>query len=567
LGWLRGAAAGVALLWAGAAGAFTLETAFTSGCHEELTLSALERGGWPGGRTPPAATDLHRSLQQNLPFRTPEGADPWTLSLLIGVRQNDLHGAAPWRLPEMVKVHQQDALQAEHCLRQSGQDGPAGDGEALAQCRAFILSELKLALSSEGVGTTLAQVERVPLSLLFQEVSQEDGVEVSTYAYHLGRALHALQDSFTHSFRNPATGQVRHVFNYVDPAVASDFDAGRDGHAHLDLFDTCSGTRPEEQGRMQMATEASAALITALADTSGGPQEQLARAGSTLARSLGHEPGCTEENGWCGSAAALEDEQAEEAAGCQAAASGVLAPGAMLLARLLSRRRRPSRPVSRRDAPAMALGLVLGLVLLTPGPAGAEERGATRGPLRAAPTSGAPAALGAAAPAPAARDGAAVPPPATSRPRTLGLVVTASGSVDQGGLSVGLATRVGLSERLTLGLDAEWSPWMTPLYGAFSAGVANAYATAQWRWASLGGLELRSSLNLGTSVLLFEAYGARPGAVGLFAGGSLLQAAVRLSPDLWLEVRPELALSAPSLGGVPLVYRQYRLGLGLQWNL
>src|SRR5690606_7511519 len=110
-------------------------------------------------------------------------------------------------------------------------------------------------------------------------------VELSlpAYAFHLGRALHALQDSYTHSFRHPETSAVRHVLNWVEGNGALAHDLERDGHPHLGALDECA-ERPDP--REARAIAASAELMAALADPSGGRAGRLARATAVLDRRL-----------------------------------------------------------------------------------------------------------------------------------------------------------------------------------------------------------------------------------------------------------------------------------------
>ena len=144
-----------------------------------------------------------------------------------------------------------------------------------------------------------------------------------------------------------------------------------------------------------------------------------------------------------------------------------------------------------------------------------------------------------------------------------GLRAFVGGSLDRGGFDAGIGAHRALSSRLTLGADFEFSPWFDLIALAVAPGVANGYGTLRWAWITLPQFALRSTAHLGTSVLLFKAVGAPAGSVGAFAGLALLDVALRLSPSLWLELTPEVTLSAPLLRATPLVYRQYRLNIGL----
>jgi uncharacterized protein (TIGR03382 family) len=262
-------------------------------------------------------------LADNLPVSV-DGAtsDPWTMALVIGVRFNDLKGFESLDLPALAEVHHRQDGQNEHCLRRDSDDGPEGDVSAVAACRGFIASEIDRALE-----TDLTATEPVLVALAYEPSAE---VGINSYAFHAGRALHALQDSFTHSFRSPDGMRIRHVLNFVDPSEESDYSRGRDGFEHLSALDECRGSASADR-RKTLATQASAELLAAIADTTGGVDGRRARALAVIDRWVVLEPGCTIENDWCEAPERLE-------AGCSATPAGSLSP--MLLVLVLAIRRR-----------------------------------------------------------------------------------------------------------------------------------------------------------------------------------------------------------------------------------
>lgn len=316
-----------------AAHAYTIETPVTDGCHERITAAALTQAGWPDGAQPPAPDAGQKVLADNLPFHLPTTRDAWTVAMLAGVRDNDLHGASATDLPEHVEVDFAPASQPEHCLRTSDQDFAAGDVQAAQACHDYILEEVALALG-DAEAVDLAATEPVQIALKYQRTV----VPLPRYAYRLGRALHALQDGFTHTYRSPDMRRIWEVFNYVDPALASDYNPTRDGRAHVSDFDHCTDTDAPGQTRVAAATQASADLLAALADGSGGREGRLARADAVLQGYLQVDPGCSVSNDWCG---ALEsyaaDPTGSSSKGC-AAAPGVISASALLAGLGLFRR-------------------------------------------------------------------------------------------------------------------------------------------------------------------------------------------------------------------------------------
>lgn len=330
--WVAGCAA-VVVMGASTAQAFTLETAVTDGCHERITLKAIARASWPGNASAPGVTHDDEVLANNLPFSVPRGSDRWSMALVVGVRDNDLEGHAFSDLPELAAVHSGDD-QASHCLRSADQDFDQGDADALKACREFIHHEIDLAVGT-GDLPELSATEDVMVSLRFQR----QAVPLSRYAFHMGRAMHALQDSYAHSFRESSSEEVVSVLNYVEAIFAPKFDVKRDGAAHLGTLDQCQGSDFALR-RADEAAAASTALLEAAA-LSLTQTERHQKIDAVLDGSLRYLAGCDSENEWCG---ALDGtgmvSPAEQPKGCSVAPSGsLLMLGALWLR---SRRRRAS---------------------------------------------------------------------------------------------------------------------------------------------------------------------------------------------------------------------------------
>src|SRR5687768_3095247 len=138
--------------------------------------------------------------------------DVWSMALLLGVRSNDLRDNQPIDVARLVHIHNDPDDQPAHCMRGIEHDGPEGDAQALASCRAFIVGELEAAGLLDAT-LDLTATEDTALYLAFRGRAT---VALPRFAYRLGRALHALEDGYTHVFRNPDTDAVRHVGNWVD---------------------------------------------------------------------------------------------------------------------------------------------------------------------------------------------------------------------------------------------------------------------------------------------------------------------------------------------------------------
>lgn len=154
----------------------------------------------------------------------------------------------------------------------------------------------------------------------------------------------------------------------------------------------------------------------------------------------------------------------------------------------------------------------------------------------------------------------------TPEPFAPRLHVAAGASLDRSALSVDAGVRWAPLAHLALGVELEFNPWVDLLSGSFAPGVLSMVGSGLYRWTQVEGLELRTTVNLGTSLLLFSAVGAPAGSVGAYLGMGVLSAAVQVAPRTWMEFKPDVVVPIPQLRGTPFAYRQYRLMVGLEWG-
>jgi MYXO-CTERM domain-containing protein len=331
---------------------YSLHSGLTEGCHEKLTRAALLRSlptFDPDTRVPQPTSDLWRSFAQGLirvnrlkddfPQIEEPGFQLLLISMIIGVRSPDTEGHAITNLTRLRQIHADpDASgQYAHALRGPDDDGPAGDVAAIMGTRRTIIDLVIQSAESQRKPPS-EQIVTVPLYFDFYGVVD---IEVWEPAYLIGRALHALQDSFAHTIRSDDLTRIRHVLNYVD-AIDGSLEESTDGLPHSDFMDTCEG---EVSPIAMTASQASAALIIAsnqaLRMNSGEPVKAV------LDEWITYEPGCTVLNDYCDSAwvaLARRDQTGpylEEFIGCDATAGDadmqsiflVLTIGALLLVR------------------------------------------------------------------------------------------------------------------------------------------------------------------------------------------------------------------------------------------
>lgn len=503
-----------------AAHAYTFESLLYDGCHERITQEGLRRVRSERGMEWKEPRGEDDALIDDLPFRVDgDLRDFGTASLLLAVREVDLNGRDPTEFFELAELHGTPSEQVMHCLRNPEDDGDEGARAALARCRAHIANEFRLALASRNseLRPTRAVSYALPTALGTRGKTR---VEIPRSYYHLGRALHALQDSFTHTYRSYDGKEVHTVLNWVD-RVHPQYSATRDGPEHRFRLDACDDGTERRRNRRLAATDASAELLRAweLPD---------AEANASLTRSLdvylAMGPSCSVAPDDCVS----EDDPDTTGSGCRASSGGSSwSAGALglLMAAVFFRRSRRGGRRGRMLLPSLTALLVAGAVC--------GEREAR------------------------ADDSVA------SR---LGASVAFSASLDRPAFAGALGFRIRANDHWVFGLDSEWNPWISLQRTELRTGVLNQSVVSILRF-DLGPVALRGTVRLGASVLLYDLYGAPAGSVGPYLGVSLLGLEVPLGNRFRFLVDPaDVAVAVPSLHGAPLVHRQYRLTVGLQWG-
>ncbi len=246
--------------------AFTIASAFSDPCHEQATFEAFRRERpIPPGTQPPGTPDqdatwieIAHYLEDDLGLRFSSDVDRMVLvSALIGVRFPDQKGFAIVDLENIREIHLAEQGQEDHALRHMDQDGDEGSPAAVDETRAHILEVLGRAYEDYRLPTVSEQTAFVPFFLDFYGAVD---VRVWRPAFRVGVALHALQDSFPHTYRSPDARRVYAVGNYID-ALRGPFDERRDGPRHSDFLDACA--KDEVRPLHESAIQASADLLAA----------------------------------------------------------------------------------------------------------------------------------------------------------------------------------------------------------------------------------------------------------------------------------------------------------------
>jgi MYXO-CTERM domain-containing protein len=338
----------VSLATTGSARAYTIENAFSAGCHERITAQALHtvRADLRTAR-PRAANENEQALIDDVQFVPDEDMrDLGGATLLLGARDNDLKGRGANDLSELAQVHGDPNAQREHCLRSSDQIEPGGSDAAMKECRAFIHQRVAEALDGLDASGEVDLFKRADLPV---HLSLRGSITASlpTFYVRMGQALHAVEDSFAHTYRTPDGMKVTVVLNWVD-SVQTNFDESRSGPAHIVELDRCDDPDDRRRVRHQLATEAVTGILRASLDPSLPRDTKLGLVDATLDKYLGYQAGCTWANHWCD---APEAAYKPRGCGCGVPTTGTegreVALSALLLGGLAFVRRASKRPPGR----------------------------------------------------------------------------------------------------------------------------------------------------------------------------------------------------------------------------
>jgi hypothetical protein len=528
--------------------AYTIASAISSGCHERITGEALRAVRQELASAGPLAADRNeQALIDDVEFPVPADLnDLGGATLLIGVRDNDLKGRQSSDVTELAFVHGDPQLQREHCLRSSDDDEPDGSARAVESCRAFILERIAEAVAGLDASGAPDPANRTVLPVYLALRHRVDA-SLPTYYVRIGQAIHAVEDSFTHTYRTADGMQISVVLNWVDDANGTLMPA-TDGPPHESELDRCDDPDDLRRQRRLLATEAATGILRATLDPTLDSDQKTAAATAILDAFLGYAPGCTFDNDWCD---APEGKYGNSGVGCAvggpAEPGSPIACGALAGLILVARGRARRRDRRRGRAATMAVALV---AVCGAGRAYAESKPDEK-PV---------------APPEVESQPAAPVSPHPSPPRW-GASLSGAGSFNNGALAAAIGARLRVGKHLVLGLDGEWNPWFA-VNGASTvrAGAFNGYASAILRVPlAYERFNLRTTFNAGTSVLLIDLYGAPRGSTGVFLGFHPLGIEWELSRRLFMILDPiGYVLPIPQLGGVPFAFPQFRTTLGLE---
>ena len=218
-------------------------------------------------------------------------------TLLVGVRDNDLKGRDSNDLSQLALVHGDPSTQREHCLRNSHEGEPGGSETALLDCRAFIRERVGQALDGLDATGTPDLANRTSLPLYLSLRHDVDAL-LPTYYVRIGQAIHAVEDSFTHTYRTADGMQITVVLDWVDEANGNLVEA-TDGPPHATDLDRCDDADPLRQQRRELATQVATAVLRTTLDPTQTSDQKMAAVEAIMDQYLSYSPGCSFDNQWC----------------------------------------------------------------------------------------------------------------------------------------------------------------------------------------------------------------------------------------------------------------------------
>ncbi|HEX3762925.1 MAG TPA: MYXO-CTERM sorting domain-containing protein [Kofleriaceae bacterium] len=568
-------AAGVVAIIAGprAAHAWAIGSQLNeAGCHEPITAAALRavRARFDTAPVIPPSRD-EAALISDAIFSPPGDLvhDLAGMALMFGVRDNDLKGIDPLSSLDLIQVHGNPETQDQHCIRGPSNDGAAGDLDAIAACRAFIKDTATAALDGLDATGRVDPARRTELAI-YIAIRGRVTPMLPVFYVKIGAAMHALEDGFPHTYRTADGTQITTVLNWID-LVSGHYDEARDGPGHRAELDRCwDASDPTIHRNYELAIQAATDLLATALDPGLSRDEKIEQFDAVTARHLGYQPGCTFDDQWCDPPEA----HVTNSLACNASGGSPAAWSALALAGVLVRRRRRARG-------AAVGGAMLAVAVLTaparaddppPAPPAAPEPPATSPETAPPPAATVPVTPDGREPG---RDVKTPTPEETAKIRAdkelgspWGVTVTAGASVDRPAGVASVGVRYRLRETWLVGLDAGWNPWITTSPMTTHAGVVTLAGTLIRRFPmKFDRVNLRSSLHLGASTLLFDVYGAPKYSTGPYSAISLLGLDYDLGGSVRIVCDPmEIALPVPLLGQLPLYYEQFRFVIGVQFG-
>lgn len=282
--------------------AWTIGTGFTKGCHERITAKAYEdflldlpvrslivplSATWR--RVGPF---LIEQVDQD-PANLTDRQEFLLVSMLVGIRAPDTEGHSILNLDSVRLLHTDPnpVGQYDHALRGLDDDGEDGAVAAVLGTRQVILDNFAEAIKI----IQLSPEEQIITTKIFFDFYGEIEIDVWGPGFYVGRAAHALQDSFAHTIRDEHDGfhSIISVFNFSE-AIQGTLEVARDGSPHSIAMDECEeATEKTREAAIRATRDLFVAARERIVGRDSNSVEQV------LDNWMNYKRGCNAENKFC----------------------------------------------------------------------------------------------------------------------------------------------------------------------------------------------------------------------------------------------------------------------------
>lgn len=233
----------------------TMKGAFckTSACDEQVILPTEEDGiSYELEKLDPVLLGMANYFEEHMGIRFKNDFQRFVATnLLIGARYPDQGAFSITDINDIRTLHLAANGQEAHALRYEGDDDNEGAKRSIARTKAYILKKVKEARSSFRNSIRNNQITKATIAAesmeksFFLEFYGIITIDVWKPIFLLGEAIHAFQDSYTHSIRSNDGAKIYEVLNFVE-AISGELEEGPDGSAHSDALDNCLDPEVEE---------------------------------------------------------------------------------------------------------------------------------------------------------------------------------------------------------------------------------------------------------------------------------------------------------------------------------
>ncbi len=280
---------------------YEIGSAFSYPCHESLTRRSFDASSAPGESlfketAIPLPLDnswsaVLESMGKKVGASYEDEVNRFiAFSLILGARFPDVGHNSVFDANSMHELHSHPGAQSSHCLRRDDDNWAAGQERALERCFGVIQSGVERAVAEY----RRPREEQLVKMRTFVDFYGQIDVYVWSPAFELGKTLHTVQDSFSHTVRSDDLRRIRHVMNALEFGPLN--QPNRDGLIHSLEMDECDDGAASIA---EVAVDAGADFLRYASMALAGDDTNAFE--PFFETWMSYEPGCGVDNDFCGS--------------------------------------------------------------------------------------------------------------------------------------------------------------------------------------------------------------------------------------------------------------------------